>query len=80
MALKGKPKTPPNRAHNKGNKKRYTTISPVPEDSGPGKKRERTNNTMNERKAPTSSPTAAATTANAAEIKMSKASLVPSFI
>jgi hypothetical protein len=78
MPHKGKPKTPPSKAHNNGNKKRYTAISPVIEDSGPGKKRERTNNTMNERKAPTSSPTAAATTANAAEIKMSRASLIPS--
>jgi hypothetical protein len=66
MAHKGKPKDPPIRPHSKQNKMRYTAINQVPKDSDPGKKRERTNKTMSERREPTSNPTAAATTANAA--------------
>jgi hypothetical protein len=80
MAHKGKPKNPPTTPPSKGNKTRYTAKSQLPADSDPGKKRDCTDKTMSERRLPTKNPTAAATIANTAEIKISRASLVPSLI
>jgi hypothetical protein len=80
MAHKGNPKTPPTRPHSKQNKTRYTVINQLPKESDAGEKQERTNKTMSEKRTPTSNPAAAATTANTAEIKISRASLVPSLI